>query len=408
MGLLDILSPISWIAEGVGDVFNDLLGGNGARKDQQKYNLQNMEIQQQYAQQNMATMNRYNIDAFNRENAWNAPTAQQQRNYAAGINPMWQDGSGAVVAQQDSGVSATAPSGSMPSAGSSASLGDIVALATASSEVRNLKASTDEKEALARLHDEEANRLKLRTPVENRESEANITKSLTDAGFTQKQIDYFEQDFQAKIDNLEWQNKSLEARIKEINTLLPANFAKLDAEKQAALAKALLDRVVATYHPAEVSAKVETAHAATTSAGADVMNAKTNQQNAQTNSFRAITERIQTNENIRHDKKLENLQQALNNSIVTLNNSQSKYYDSSSGKIDSEKYYQDLYNTVYEDLVKAGIPYEMQNSIMWKIKAEKELIHREIEQKGLEIEYFNDSYFGRLYKDYLPVPLLSR
>lgn len=130
----------------IGDALNDILGGNSSRKDSQKYNLQNMEIQQGYNLQNMELQNQYNIEAFNRENEYNSPVAQQERLRNAGLNVNWTD-AGTAIAQQDSGVSSSSPSGGMPSGSNAGSLGDLISIASTVKQLKNIDADTKKKKA---------------------------------------------------------------------------------------------------------------------------------------------------------------------------------------------------------------------------------------------------------------------
>lgn len=133
----------------IGDALNDILGGNSSRRDQQRYNLQNMEIQQQYTLENMALQNQYNIEAFERENEYNSPLAQMQRLRQAGINPNWTS-EGTAIAQQDSGVASSSPTGAMPAGQNAGGLSDLIQIGSVIKDLKVKQSEIDLNKALTK------------------------------------------------------------------------------------------------------------------------------------------------------------------------------------------------------------------------------------------------------------------
>lgn len=98
----------------IGGLMDNLFAKRNARIQydyQQKLN----ENQQKWNEKNMAIQNQYQIDQWNRENAYNDPSAVRQRYEAAAISPQAAFGQGAASGAGISGSLSSAPSGGMPS-----------------------------------------------------------------------------------------------------------------------------------------------------------------------------------------------------------------------------------------------------------------------------------------------------
>lgn len=98
------------ISGGLGQLF----GGMNARRNW-KYKQKEMALAQKYNEKNMQIQNQYAIDAFNRENEYNDPSAVSTRYKQAGINPLAALGGGAASGAGISG-SLTVPDSDSPSA----------------------------------------------------------------------------------------------------------------------------------------------------------------------------------------------------------------------------------------------------------------------------------------------------
>lgn len=77
---------LSAVIGGGASVINNLLGF-GANYQQNKYNKEAISLQNQYNRELAAYQNSMNLEQWNRENAYNTPTAQITRLREAGINP---------------------------------------------------------------------------------------------------------------------------------------------------------------------------------------------------------------------------------------------------------------------------------------------------------------------------------
>lgn len=90
---------VSYISPALGSVLDSWV------KEAEKED--NIKSQKKLIKWQMDLQNQYNIDAFNRENAYNTPLNQRARMEQAGLNPNWSNGFQPVVAQQDSNVQST-------------------------------------------------------------------------------------------------------------------------------------------------------------------------------------------------------------------------------------------------------------------------------------------------------------
>lgn len=271
----------------VGDIVQDVFGGNKSRSDsnaytqqqmalqqqysqqnmetQQSYNLQNMAVQQRYNLQNMALQNQYNIEAFNRENEYNTPLQQRLRSEAAGINQNWQDGPG-VVAQQDGGVSPMSPSGGSPSPsglgvpGVSSSMADptslldgVMRLSKWSNEQKLLKQQIKTEEAKQNQLNSEAGKNQSETDYNNqsrdvridairssiRSMDASARKALSEANLTDEKIaTWFDEAF-SEIDknlSLSEYNRAMRDRCYQ---LVDYECSNLDSQSKKNLSESL-------------------------------------------------------------------------------------------------------------------------------------------------------------------------
>ena len=250
----------------IGDALNDIFGGNQSRKDSQSYNTQNMAIQQQYALENMAVQNQYNIEAFERENEYNSPLAQQQRLRAAGINPNWTD-EGTAISQQDSGVSASAPSGGMPSGSNTDILGDVVNMLSVGAQIRKTKADAKLAESQTKLNESQtrANDFALELDKEYRSAErskgleigdsqigVNNSQTSLNMASEEKTSKEAQQVFGrafADISQALSQSDLNDSKKKEIDTLLGARLKEAYASVQNLLASAYKSTTEARYVP---------------------------------------------------------------------------------------------------------------------------------------------------------------
>lgn len=97
----------SLVSGGIGTLFNGL-----RLRQQWKFDRKKMNKQQELDKEKMQLQNQYAIDAENRANAYNDPSAQVARAKAAGLNPL-ADGSAGVGMSASSAPSGGAPSGSV-------------------------------------------------------------------------------------------------------------------------------------------------------------------------------------------------------------------------------------------------------------------------------------------------------
>ena len=74
-----------------------------------------MQFSQDFNKENMSIQNQYQLDQWNRENAYNDPGAVRARYEAAGISPQSAFGQGSASGSGISGGLSSAPSGGMPS-----------------------------------------------------------------------------------------------------------------------------------------------------------------------------------------------------------------------------------------------------------------------------------------------------
>lgn len=281
----------------VGDIVSDVLGGSSARSEQQKYNLQNMAVQQEYTKENMAIQNQYNIDAFNRENEYNTPLAQRQRAQAAGLNPNF-DNTAGVVAQQDSGVTASSPSGGMPSAGAQGSISDLLSLVKIGKELKNLKADTKEKESNAEA-------LKAKARKDNADASRQEFQADLDR-------DYASPERASGIRSLEAGSTLAEKNAEQVFSIAHATVSKLYAEKDYTEAQRQAVEESLPYIAKEIASRINAneasayyqnmqgryvpqfAAAATTSANASMVSAETSKIIAQNDAMRVNLEKMMT------------------------------------------------------------------------------------------------------------------
>lgn len=360
----------SWI----GDIVSDVFGGTTGRKDQQKYNVQNMAIQQEYARQNMADQNYYNVQAFERENAYNSPLAQQQRNYAAGVNPMWSD-SGQVVGQQDSAVSAAAPSGAMPSAGNFDFLGSLASLLSLKSNIQKNKSEID-------LNKAKENEIDAKTPGEVVNLEANAKALFASAFKTEQEATYYYTDLVKKWEHLGFENMSLSAAINRIEELLPFEKDKMEAEKYQACYAAALSFVLAKCKPQEVAIQQQNANANTQNAVTNAKNAVTQakaveyqnqhwQREDRIAMQNAATMLAGQREGVRHNKVMEGLERYNQTTLAYLRSAQGQNLDA---------------QTVNER-IKNTFDYELYSSGMMMTERHVQIEKMSAELKRLEQEY---------------------
>lgn len=91
---LTIMSALAATAIAAGSAIAGNLIGNASAKQQYKYNLKLQQQAQQYNTREREATQAWNLEQWNRENAYNTPLAQRQRLSEAGYNPyLTQDGS---------------------------------------------------------------------------------------------------------------------------------------------------------------------------------------------------------------------------------------------------------------------------------------------------------------------------
>lgn len=243
----------------IGDAINDIFGGNSARKDSQKYNEKNMDIQQNFALENMAIQNQYNIDAFNRENEYNTPLAQMQRARAAGLNPQWTS-EGQAIAQQDSVAQGSSPNGGMPSGSNTDVLGDIANMISLGANIRKTKADAKLAEQNAKLVEtqNEAQKFALDLDREYRSSERGKAIEEADSRInlntasSEKVTKEAQQVFglaYAEIADKLASADLKDSQKKEIETLMDAKLKELFAKVNDLYASAYKTTVEANYIP---------------------------------------------------------------------------------------------------------------------------------------------------------------
>lgn len=116
-------AAIGAVGNAVGGLFDNLFYKRNL-KLQTEAQQQLMATQQAYNEQNMATQNEYMVDQWNRENAYNDPSAVRARYEAAGISPQAAFGQGSASGSGIAGGLSSAPSGGSPSGSASAPLGN--------------------------------------------------------------------------------------------------------------------------------------------------------------------------------------------------------------------------------------------------------------------------------------------
>lgn len=90
-----------------------------ALQQQQKFNAEQSQLSRDWSEDMLAQQNDWNLQQWNRENAYNAPAALKARYEAAGLNAALMMQSGSSVGQAASSQPAASPSG-LPTASSSA------------------------------------------------------------------------------------------------------------------------------------------------------------------------------------------------------------------------------------------------------------------------------------------------
>lgn len=178
-----IMSALAATAIAAGSAIAGNLIGNASAKKQYKYNLKLQKQAQEYNTREREATQAWNLEQWNRENAYNTPLAQRQRLQDAGYNPyMTQDGSEAGRVQSTP-MSSGANSVGLPDTGRY--------IAQAGEQIANL------------LY----NRKKVNS--ETNKNNAEATRNMADAGLigsNQKRIEsllpYEQQQINAYISNL--------------------------------------------------------------------------------------------------------------------------------------------------------------------------------------------------------------
>lgn len=227
----------------IGAVANNRSAKKSAQR-QHTNELENMEIQ-----------NRYNIEAFNRENEYNTPLAQSQRLRAAGINPNWIDGGMSTIAQQDSGVS--------PSTSTGNSAVDMSSYINSGLQAAKLAAEIDNINADTRNKNTESD---YTAGAKTKSTEAQTSLLLEQArgvclqnGITAKEFDAFDQKLGAELSKINAETGYYISSANAVDWKLPKEIDKLvsdTAKGNAEAEKALAE--VARY---AVQNKVDEIHA---------------------------------------------------------------------------------------------------------------------------------------------------
>lgn len=181
-------------------IANSAVSSSGRRSAQQraqKYTERNMATAQQYTIDNYNMQYQGALDQWNRENAYNTPAAQMQRNIDAGLNPNLVAGGGV---QNTSGSMGGAPSASPSPAPSGASgqggelnidpisagrLQNETMLARSQAELNS--ANANQLNALAGKNDVEAATIRSVLPYAAQKADADIRDALSRAGYTDAQ-----------------------------------------------------------------------------------------------------------------------------------------------------------------------------------------------------------------------------
>lgn len=376
-----------------------LIGVGGSligAKQQSNFDKEAMNIQNQHVLGQMAQQNQYNIDAFNRENEYNSPLAQRQRNMAAGINTNFTD-AGSVAASQDSGTGGSA------SALNSVDLSSLIQSASQLSllpiqkqimysQKANIDADTHKKDVESDYTEGSLTSL-ASAQIEEALSKANLNDKNRD--YLTKEIQRFDERVDAEIRKMKSEALSFEAAIFRIKMLLPKELKLYDSEIEEKLANAAYLRVLNAWHPYQSKTSRISANAAATSADAAMKTAFAAVENSKANTITAYARMKEVKEIGRHNHKVELLTESLNDAQIELNRSLSNWHD-------SQTFYQDIKNKVEDSLEKSGMLYHERNLIISRISADYDYITSQTFRNKQEAEFFADSYFGKLWKEYVP------
>lgn len=196
------------------------IGGNLISSDMNYKASKNLaSLNHNYILDQMKVQNQYNIDAFNRENAYNSPLAQRQRNLQAGINPNFIDGGTPVASDQSSAVS-----GSAPGATSSPIdlLNGVAQIANVFAQTKNINADTKLKENQA--HQTSIDNEYRRQYNESLIEQVNASKDLSreQVRVLDSKLDVEIQKLNNEINLLKSQNEDVQSQIRERDGLLEA------------------------------------------------------------------------------------------------------------------------------------------------------------------------------------------
>lgn len=310
-----------------------LLGGIFGSSSNKHASKESMKRQHGYDLENMAIANQYNIDAFNRENEYNKPINQRQRMEEAGLNPNWIDGGMTAIASQDSGLMG---SSAQPTNGQGIDFQGAVnsALQAATTEMSRKESAARIDKINTEISDLKS-QIRKRDGVDTTNTQAQTEVALADArqkainsNLTQKTIDNFEKELDARISNYESQNRLNDVMSDVQSKKLPAELDKLisdTAKNNADAAKALNDIVIAKIMAANDSQRVKN------------------------DTMRVGIEAEGQKEVARHNRKMESI--GVGNLAIQrlLGDANVKY-------INAQEYSQRLQNTVDYEMWREGIP----------------------------------------------------
>lgn len=253
-------------------------GKRSAQQRAQKYTERNMATAQQYTIDNYNMQYQGALDQWNRENAYNTPAAQMQRNVEAGLNPNLVAGAGGV--QNTSGSMGGAPSAS-PSPAPAGASGQGSELNIDPVSAGRLQNETMLAQSQAALNQANANQLNALSGKTNVEA-ASLRAALPSVG---KKID-------AEIRNLLSSSGYYDAQTSTIPSIIALNTAHvMESGARVDLSSAQTQHFLASIAKMAIDAENETrnskslatqASAAMVQAGAASENAISNRMNANT------------------------------------------------------------------------------------------------------------------------------